>query len=375
MPRATLSYAFAALALTLVGATACERSPFTPPLPSTPYEEYRAAYEQAVCEWQVRCTFAASIESCRDSSLSDRDGHYLDAAVAAGTIKYDGVSAYDCLEELAEVTCDRDESLSEQAPSCGLVLEGLVPPDSACMIGDECALDGVCGVAPGCEESCCPGNCRVVNITAELGESCVNNNVRCAAGSYCAREPDTGVRTVCAARRPLDAGCSDDFNACQEDLSCDGLTCRARALAGESCSAAACASGLTCAYLNDASQICVAPAELGAPCEPEAYSGACLHLAARCNYDTRVCELLGDVGESCTNGCRPYTFCDYQSDTCRAYASLSEPCGWFPIGQYDGIWIQCGGDLQCETNGNNGACITRQYPQDLCEVPYVAAEG
>jgi hypothetical protein len=375
MHRAPLRYALAALALSLVSAAACERSPFVPPLASTPYDEYRAAYEKAVCEWQVRCTFAASVESCGEASLSDREGHYLDAAVAAGTIKYDGVSALACLEELAGVSCDRDESLSDQAPSCELVFEGLVPPDEPCMIGDECVLNGVCGVAPGCEESCCPGRCRVVDVTAELGESCTNNNVTCAAGTYCAQDPESGQRTVCAAQRPLSAACSDDFNACEDDLFCDGLACQPRRLAGESCADAACARGLTCAYIDDFTQTCIAPAELGEPCEPNAYQGACIHLAARCRDDSRVCELLGDVGQPCQGGCRAYTFCDYQSDTCRAYAGLNEPCGWFPFGDYDGLWIECAGDLECDAVDNDGLCVTRQYPQDLCEVPYSAPEA
>lgn len=361
----------AALALAAPLLAGCERVSFAP---SLPYAEYRDAYEQAICEWRERCSQVESVDACRDTLFIDRDDHYYDAAIEAGTIKYHGDKAFACIEEMADLGCQVGDGIGTQATSCLGVFEGMVPPEAECLTADECAYDGVCGFDPSCTDMCCMGHCRILPGPIALGDACGTGVAQCEEGTYCGTDPVTFQPTVCTERIAIGQPCQNN-GECVADAYCaydlntyEPTICTALAAEGERCDQAACAAGLTCAYVSDLDNHCVKAADLGEPCEPNAGQGACTHVAATCNATTRVCEIRGDAGAPCNSDyqCIAYTFCEWTSQTCVALAGLGEACGYMPISDYEGIYIPCAGELRC---GDANICVVADYPMDACTPP------
>ena len=358
-------------AFALVFTTGCEGGGGGEPAePEILYEDYAAAFEDARCVWRVQCNLEESVELCRESTFIDRDDTYVSAAVEAGTIRFDGVAAYRCVEELAARGCGRAEPA---APSCAEVFVGQVGPEDACMISDECVEDGVCGFDPNCVEECCAGACRLLPGPAEVGESCVNQNVDCVEGAYCARDPMTFQRTVCTAQVAIGGAC-DDRDMCEDVGFCNfnTLLCEPRRGDGAPCFGLidACAEGFYCNWVGDnyEEQYCipsVSEALLGEPCLPG--SGGCAEHGVICSSDS-VCVLAPGTNEPCINfDCADYAQCN-KANVCIAGASLGEPCG-YQDDSYDD-YVSCAGALICETLAGFGSrCVEPHFSADVCEVP------
>ena len=367
----------AALALALALAASCERVAFAP---SLPYDEYRAAYEQALCEWYQRCAFEESVDACRASRSFDRPGHYRDAAIAAGTILYHGDKAFACIEEMAGLGCELGVSFAAAASSCLDVFEGAVPPEEPCLVDDECALDGVCGFqSAGDAPMCITGRCRILPGPLEIGDPCGVGIAQCGPDSFCAFDPNTGQSTVCTARLAIGEPCADGACAagsyCAYDLNTyEPTVCTALPAEGEPCGDTSCAPGLTCASSQEGvPPTCVAPAPLGAACLPN--GGTCDHVSAWCNPATATCELRGGAGTPCGpgigNACAPYTMCNWDTQVCVALAGEGQKCGC--VDDYCSMWIACAGDLRCGGDGGN-VCVFAGTEIDACEPPAAPEE-
>lgn len=366
--RSARALAFA-LALGLPLVQACEGGGSTPE-PTMTYAEYVDAYEQTICEWRVACKLETSVDQCREWFFVDRTDSYTSSALAAGTIVYHGDKAQPCLDELAARTCGRDEPLD--APTCAEVLEGRVAPEDPCMIAAECALNGVCGKDPNCVDMCCAGECRVLPEPIKVGEDCSNPNRECEAGTFCAIDDVTFMRTVCTPRIAVGGACGNGLVACIEDAYCDFDTgvCAERLPVGSPCdNGNACAPPARCEW-NGFTQYCYAPAALGEACDPEVGYDACKDFSTWCNPSSRICELAADVGQPCAAvNCVDYAYCDGQ--ICQAFAAAGQPCGF--NGDYDNYtYVPCGGNLVCD---NDSACVTPAYPEDACEVPGMPYEA
>jgi len=344
-----------------------------PAEPEILYEDYAAAFEDAWCTWRAQCNLEESVESCREISYIDRDDTYVSAAVEAGTIRFDGAAAYRCLEETLARGCERAEPA---APSCAEVLVGQVGPEDPCMISDECVEGGVCGFDPSCADECCAGACRLLPGPAEVGESCVNQNVDCVEGAYCARDPMTFQRTVCTAQVAIGGACSDS-NMCEDAGFCNfnnGL-CEPRLGEGASCFGAgnACAEGLRCEWVGGDSyeeQYCVSSvsqALLGELCQADLGQWGCAEHGVICSLDS-VCVLAPGANEPCVDfDCADYAYCN-DANVCVVGASLGEPCG-YRDNSYSG-YVHCAGALICGGDSEfSQKCVDPQFSADLCEVP------
>ena len=241
------------------------------------------------------------------------------------------------------------------------------------MLSAECVEDGVCGFDPTCGDECCAGACRILPGPAEIGESCVNQNVTCVEGSFCVIDPMTFQRTVCGARAPLGAACGDGFTECVEDGFCDfdvGL-CQPRRGDGELCDGGnSCQEGLFCDWVGDdyierRCRAAFVPVPLGGACEPELGAWGCAEHGVVCSQ-AGVCIVAPGPGEPCVGyECAAYAECS-NGTTCVGDVGLGESCGW--DASYD-TYTSCAGDLVCEGGDVDGVCVEPTFAEDACEVP------
>ena len=207
---------------------------------NVPIEELGAVYASTVCDALLDCYGEALLASFVGTDCEGSLGRRFDegtlpqfeAAIADGTVIYDGARAGVCFDDLAALGCGvLTARLSSSA--CTDAVMGTVASGGACSITAQCAGDAFCSI-----DAACPGTCQA----------------RGASGT----------------------ACTDD-DACQSGLTCQAGTCRAPAGAGAACggaSAIGCAGGLlclgadgmmtgTCQSVTDALS-----AELGATCDP-----------------------------------------------------------------------------------------------------------
>ena len=188
-----------------------------------------------------------------------------------------------------------------------------------------------CWGAGNFDQHLCESFCAVFHGNRAEGESCegfdevVSN---CAQGLLCA--DDTCV-SPCARLTGLTAG--------EPCMSVEGETIED------------CAVGLQCDYNT---RTCIALPELGQPC-----SGSCA-FGAFCDWQTSTCAPLRGEGENCMNAeCAPELYCQYfwdeatatESYTCLRYALEGESCGDYV---YCGSGLGCGPDFRCRGPGDVG---------------------
>lgn len=325
--------------------------------------DYPREFEEAVCKWQWTCHQYERKGDCVDARTIDRDPEYdyLARAVAAGNVDYDADAAAECLEAIAERSCDAEVVTPEV---CNRVFKGRVGKNAPCLSTAECAGDAVCGFSPNCgDDQCCVGACRVFAEPLAVGEPCSFSGTDCVEEAYCATDPVTFMPTVCTKRVAAGGDCSNG-ERCVEDAQCDGAKCRAVELRGpgERCDEeyVACEEPGYCDYRPDGNAVCVVAGGIGSPCTS---SSDCARLDSFCDAPSGLCTLLPGPGQPCADGyeCLPYATCDgayYDefgeqegSSVCVARARLGEKCG---PAEGDQRAVDCLGDMIC---GDAGRCV------------------
>ncbi|WP_170135656.1 hypothetical protein [Nannocystis exedens] len=348
--------------------------------------------EETYCGWAVRCGAFAEAADCRaveffetvypprllaearlDYGETGQAVEYLLASEAAGRLVFDAEAAASCLAYVEARGCAlpgayaaEEAELAGQA-ACNAILRGTMVENGPCLLSVECAPQEaatmVCGFDPSCSEACCLGGCRRL-ASLSIGTPC-NGNSRCQEGSFCGRDANTGMFTVCTAKQPVGAAClgSDE---CDAEGYCDFNTGECRALAGEGepCSDfgdGGCRPGLYCAdpgYLGNGR--CYAFAPLGGACLADWYLG-CSALGSVCDPQGEQCVVAPGPGESCADRpCGLTSSCEWYSQECVALAREGEPCG---------DSIRCAGALQCD--GWDPASARCRAPEvtGVCAVP------
>jgi hypothetical protein len=302
---------------------------------------------------------------------------YYKEAVAVGRIAYDEELAAKCLEYVRTRGCEYSDYhvLSEEERAgqlaCIGLFEGRMGKNGPCLSALECAEDSVCGFDPTCVDMCCVGACRVLPAPLELGEPCAGNRP-CAAETFCASDPDTGMPTVCTASPT----------------------------AGQPCPQFDCAGGATCEFNGGDSPVCVAPKPEGGACELTTGSARAAWPASATRTTTTGCACcpprrvraatgsrrIRCVGASTTRATRrppaarrcPATgefcadyrclgdlFCSEITQRCTPVADPGEGCGYSNI---DYTYTPCSGDSVCENEFDVGSCATPN-PASPCPVP------
>jgi hypothetical protein len=337
--------------------------------------DYGREYEEAFCAWQHKCHVYEKKSDCIDAETLERDPEfdYLVRAVAAGNVDYDADAAADCLDAIAERSCDYQMTTPEV---CDRVFKGRVGKNAPCLSTAECAGNAVCGFNPNCgDDQCCVGACRVFADPVEVGEPCSFSGTDCVPEAFCATDPVTFMPTVCTERVKAGGNCSAG-QQCVEGAQCDGTECREIELRGpgERCDEefVSCEPPGQCNYA-DGEAVCVVAGELGAPCTG---GSGCNRFDTFCDEPSGLCTLLPGPGQPCVNGyeCLPYASCDGayydefgeqqgDSSVCVARAKIGEACG---PAEGDKRAVDCLGELQCEA----GTCVLPPLMvTEQCEPP------
>jgi Dickkopf N-terminal cysteine-rich region len=284
-------------------------------------DDYERAVHEAQCRYLVKCGDIEDVETCQrlEVGLRFRLTATERAAIDMGRLRFDGERARECLDALAERSCDLTSESNRVPPdACLGVLTGTLPDGEACTDDAQC-IARQCD-KPVCNTACCTGTCvgEAAPARAKDGESC--EATACEAGLFC--DPD--VQT-CAPLRAREAFCASGEEcgyglACVQGATCEVLpalgqscsgpcrdrgttcgssgTCVEVALAGEACQTSAdCASVYRC----DAGKRCVAGAAVGAQCT---VNQRCADAGAICDIPefeaTGTCVLPRPDGGSCT---------------------------------------------------------------------------
>lgn len=361
-------------------------------------DEFFVAAEQAFCGWAAGCGAFADAEACAAVHFFDAiyprsllasaqlqpgdDGvavAYLLASHEAGRIEFDAEAAQTCLAYVETRGCfephtyaPSEEEVAGRA-ACGSIFRGTMVLNGPCLLSMECATpddaDVVCGFDPACGGNlCCLGGCRKLG-TVPIGTPCTNQTP-CEAGSFCARDPNSGLFTTCTAQRPVGAACQS-LNECDDAGYCDLNSGVCRALAGkdQACQDfgdGGCQAGLFCADPGfDGNPTCYGYAALGESCPGEWYADGCKEIGVACDRDTNSCAGLPTAGQPCAptnqgDGCAPSASCNWQTDTCVARAGEGEPCG---------DYIRCAGSLYCDGWDPVEARCRAPEVSSVCPVP------
>lgn len=282
----------------------------------------------------------------------------IQAAVEAGTARYDGTKAPACLRALEQLGCDI--AAERSLPACEAALAGTIALGDACSVDAECEGDAFCDVS----EGTCPGTCAELRREGESCESdsaCING-LSCT-GATCEREATQGqpcggadggacrIGLICRGETETDSGtCANADTILSQDLE-------------ESCSpdgAQLCKAGLSCVYTGS---------EGGEPvfvCREKVASGADCSLGfpeqcpdgEYCDVDITTgvtegsCVALPGAGETCLLG-------EFRTSPCaRGLSCLNGECKAL---KENGA--TCGSQLECY----GGRCLTGQCQgADFC---------
>lgn len=259
-------------------------------------EERYALEAAARCKQLARCGLFPTEGACNDS-VRDKTDRALAAAVDAGVVRFDTILLRQCLEDLAQVSCDQtSRSFRIKSLSCQGMLLGARSAGQDCRFDVECATarctEGICE-----PYECCQGTCK----EARKPFGPCDDNADCFEKEYCSSERG------CA---PLER----ELGPCINDSACDfGLAC---------IGASSVAYG-TCRKLPAIGQACP--------------YGRCANIGARCDT-SGMCVAVGLPGDSCASetDCSPYAQCNQTSGRCEALPSLGMPCTG-----------RCGGNAAC----------------------------
>jgi hypothetical protein len=335
-----MSLGFAACALWACGNSEDGESTRGLPLSELPAEYARAActaYQG--CVGEIAALFGTTLEDCVETqtiAIEEELGE-IEAAVAAGRVKYACNNVDACLDDIAARDCAG--LLERESAACLAALDGTLDVGEDCSLNAECAGEAYCDFAEQC-----PGTCKALEPgggTCERDDQCASGLVcfddtgRCVAparsGESCEQgEPVCAPGLLCLGANAANAApgtCSTIEQAFTAELEepCDlnrvwckpGTVCEVQAVlpALEAECAAKVASGAACRVAApdqcpDDEYCAVGALSLDGTCTPKPRAGqACAApsyaretpsiCAAPLVCESGICRELGHLGETC----------------------------------------------------------------------------
>jgi len=333
-------------------------------------EEYAAAMCAALSNCSVTAAnlFLGANDCTSLVAAQIRNGSFpgIQAAVAAGTAKYDPTSVQACTNAVKMQGCTF--SNEPYFAECEQALSGTVDERGACSINEECKGDLYCKYSGTCPGTCAP---------REAKDALCRATKDCQSGLTCF--VSTGTTGRCATKPTLGQDCGMDLPSECASQSNDAVICwgasdtkRGKCVAvnaiasegiGSDCGVASsslCVFGASCQIteLLTLSGTCVASAAAASGC-PFAYPDPC----AKDQYCTAIspnspgtCSLLPTAGQPCVTGllqqysnkiCAADHVC--VDGTCIKYRGNGESCSSDTV-CYSGRCDSQG--QQCVTNAN-----------------------
>ena len=276
-------------------------------------------YAEGICAALSKCSpIAASLllgaNDCEGLVAAEfKNGSLpgIQAAVTAGTVKYDASAATGCRDAIASASCSYANN--PYLPACEAALSGTVVEGQACAIDEECQGNLYCKY-----NGSCPGTCAQLEGTDALCRSSKN----CQSGLTCF--VSTGTTGRCTVKPTLGQECGYDLPGDCAPQSGDAVICwgansttRGKCVAvnaiasqaiGSACSvlsSSLCVSGASCQIASILlNGTCVAPASSTDSC-PFAFPDPC----GKDQYCTATgpnapgqCSLLPTAGQPCLTG-------------------------------------------------------------------------
>lgn len=279
-----------------------------------PLESFETSILHARCERLTRCGQFADVDTC-DAYFRKRPNLDLEAALAAGVVRYSGPAASLCIAELAAQSCDTSSRDARVPPDvCLHVFTGTRAEGDHCTLDEECA-SGSCD-SPPCGSPCCPGQCRPNRTPAPAGAQCELDR-DCRHDLFCGRDG------TCHGLGGDGALCADD-NECDYGFACIGPSelmegnCRKQPAIGEPCLYQRCA---------DLGAFCNA-----GTCSPSGLPGARCTSSKDCSpfmlcdATLESCVDVPRLGAACTTICAGEAWCDNETETCAEPKQNAEPC-------------------------------------------------
>jgi hypothetical protein len=257
-------------------------------------EEFPQELRDAYCRNLVRCGVVEDLGTCQKESLGrfEIDLHLSATQFAvfdANKAKFDGGKAKDCVDKVANASCDLTDEVQRGLSllsslvlpeTCGLAATGTLHAGEACTVGSEC-ISQACQIQA-CNMACCPGTCLgdAAPAIAKAGESC--QRARCATGTFC-----NPTNTTCTALKAAGASCTSQ-EECDYGSACigDGPTglCTKLPHTGETCTDFCTDFGSIC---DPTTKKCVKVVLAGDACLGQGFNSNCSVLyscdAGRCN--------------------------------------------------------------------------------------------
>ncbi len=267
-------------------------------LTGIPLDEVDQARQDAECSRLLRCGLFADATVC-DAYFRPRNHDSRNAAVRAGSIRYNGVAAERCFAWLAESSCDATSSSARFPPrDCDGIFVGTMALGTSCYLDTECE-SGVCDQPTCSRDMCCGGVCGLPRQRHTVDSACADDR-DCTRGTYC------GGNQTCQRLEAAGGPCFND-SQCADQLACIGPgvdpgTCRPLPLLGESCPYLRCAEiGALCS----GSQVCVSSGP-GAACSGDAECS----FFGLCDGTRDVCGPVPTLGQPCVTRCSGESWCD-----------------------------------------------------------------
>jgi hypothetical protein len=260
----------------------------------------------------------------------------LEAAVSAGEVKYDGLAARACLDEIAARSCDA--LLERETEACDKAVEGNVAAGGECDFDFQCQGQAFCKITG----SACPGACT---NRQPAGSSCTDDD-HCADGLVCSEQTSActapaGETEACegASAPPCAPGllCIGEDETAGTPGSCKTASSVFVAAVGEACSfqtGPLCVSSAACTIddLATLSGTCAAKAASGAACKRASIPAQCPDdqycEGSGANPDG-ICTALPGDGQPCVEvlgeqRCAAYARCE--NGTCRNMQTNGGAC-------------------------------------------------
>ncbi len=281
-----------------------------------PLDEVDQAREDAECSRLVRCGLFEDATTCT-TYFRPRAQDSRNAAVAAGSLRYNGVAAERCFAWIEGSSCDATSSSARVAPrECDQIFVGNAAGGGTCFMHSECE-SGVCDQPACARDTCCEGVCAPAQKRGAAASACTDDQ-DCTPGTYC--NSDKSCHALEAAGQP----CLQDAQ-CGYQLACVGAgidpgTCRPLPLLGDACPYLRCAEiGALC----NAAQLCV-PSGPGAPCSSDAQCS----FYGLCDPAREICGPVPTLGQSCSTRCAGESWCDRggSSPVCAAPLGAMADC-------------------------------------------------
>ena len=258
------------------------------------------------------------------------------AALASGTLSYDGTQAQACVDAYSALGCGA--STARRPGACAQLFTGHVGMGGACALNEECMGDAYCSTASGC-----PGTCQA---RSGSGTACTTDDA-CQSGLRCG---GSGATRSCSAP-------AGDGAACQGQSDCGaGLLCIG-------------ASGTTAGACHPVATAFAAAS--GAACNPQAQQFCAVGLSCIITSPTSISCGAGGLANgtpchvSVPDQCAAGSFCSGTNammgmfaGTCAPLPSAGMPCASVLVGARCADGSTCDGSTCAAVVDNGAACTT-----------------